>query len=181
MWWLGLVLAAEPERTVSLGTGISPGITSEELGGGAQAWGRVMVHLPPLSVEVTGGEGLFSGPTRLTGNIVIGVRKYFGPGVFARVGFAHHHETTWPDFLAAPGGALAGSAPSIRHRSGVDIGAGWAWTVPGEALNGRLALEPGVTLRVLPDPQGPAVYGFLDLAWMVRVGPVRPAATVAAR
>ncbi len=163
-------LGQEPDRVMSLGLSLSPLIGTDVSGGGlGQA--TIQVHLPPVTLEILGAEGAMSGPTRTVGFIAVGLRKHIAYGTWARVLFAHHHETLWADFIDHPGASLAGVDSQITHRSGVDVGFGWERPIGGKLVGDRLVVDLGAFVRVFPGKVDPPVYVGLQIGVSGRVGP----------
>ena len=115
-------------------------------------------------------EGLYTQDARSAGTLFFGARWTPDSPFSLRLGFAHHHEVPWTTLLEHPVWAAAGTAPGIRHRSGVELGAGWR--APLDALwePGRLGLGVEASVAWLPDSGGPQVYGFLDLLLTLDLG-----------
>lgn len=98
----------------------------------------------PASDPATSAAGSSSRRSALlVGQILFGIRYEIRtprtlrlrPSVFA--GLTHLHEATLRDFQAAPGPTLLGVSDAIRHRSGVQVGAGLR--IPFSMTPGRAA------------------------------------------
>jgi hypothetical protein len=180
-WWIALGVAwsapeaslgREPDRVLSVGLGVSP-IVGVDGAAGALGQATLLVHLPPLSIEVVGAEGAVTSDTRTVGCIGIGLRKHIAYGTWARVLFAHHHESLWDDFVAHPAASFAGTHGSIDHRSGVDVGFGVSPAVGPPRLDQRLRVDVGVSVRAFPGTTSDStpVYVGLQVGVLGRVGP----------
>jgi hypothetical protein len=148
--------------------------------GGGYVVGRAVFHAwdPPVGVELSAREGLASGDFREIGGIGVFARVHPTGGWYARGGFAHHHEMPWDLAKQHPVGTVIGSAPGIRHRSGLELGGGGVWAAPGEILRDQWVIGVDLSANWFPDPQGPRVYAFLEVQVGIGVGkPRKPAAT----
>ncbi len=177
IWMCGLALAAGPFEApgppVSLGLDL--GMTAGEGAIGGLATLRVAVNLAPLSIELGLGEGYLAGSHREAGRISFGLRRYIWNGSYARVAFAHAHEVPWDDFVAAPFASVMGTHEEIRHRTGVEVGAGWLIGVPLRAEDGRFAVSVDVSSQIYPGQLRPMAYGSLAVGFVAHVGrPRRP-------
>lgn len=166
----------EPSRPVSLSAWVVPLIGFADSSIGGLGFGRLQFHLPWITLEATGGEGAIhrSDGTREVGFIGLGVRKHFGPGFWVRGAFAHDHEVPWEGFLERPVANIVGHGPDIIHRSGLEVGFGFAWTLPHAALKERVAMDQGIGLRVFPDKGGSSFYLVIEWAPVFRAGPFWP-------
>ena len=162
----GVAFAAPHPYFVGVSLGLTSFYGTPDSGGGI-GFARATAHLPWLSIDAYGGEGLSANDTRLVGAIGIGLRRYFGP-VHLRVGFAHHHETPWDEFVANIGGSLAGTGTGIRHRSGVEAGAGYTWTFP--FWKERLGIMTNLDVRWFPDAFTAPLYVTGGVEVEVRLG-----------
>lgn len=165
-------LGREPDRVLSLGLGVSP-LFGVDGAAGALGQATVLVHLPPISLEILGAEGAVTDATRTVGFIGVGLRKHIAYGTWARVLFAHHHESLWGDFLAHPAASFAGTHATIDHRSGIDVGFGVSPSVGPASLQQRLRLDLGVSVRAFPGAasESAPVYVGLQVGVLGRVGP----------
>ncbi len=165
-------LGREPDRVLSVGLGIAP-LVGVDGAAGAVGQATLLVHLPPLSIEVVGAEGAVTPATRTVGFIGIGLRKHIAYGTWARVLFAHHHESLWDDFVAHPAASFAGTHASIDHRSGIDVGLGVSPAVGPARLDHRLRLDLGVSVRAFPGAgsERTPVYLGVQVGVLGRVGP----------
>lgn len=122
-----------------------------------------------LYLEVELGEGLYAPPLELSGQILGGLRwelrrsTKVRPSLFA--GFTHVHQSHAEHFVHAPGHTLAGTAETIHHRSGAQLGFGLRFPFP--AAWGK---------------QAPRFSGLLrtDVAYYFDAAPARVQAGVAA-
>lgn len=134
---------------------------------GGYGVGRAVLDLGGAGLDLAGREGYAGGPARTLGSIFVGGRV--GERMYARGGFAHHHETPWDVFLAAPGASLAGTGEGITHRSGLELGAGVDLTVLGPVFDERVGFVLDLSVAVLPDAKGPRAYVLLEQAWSIDV------------
>lgn len=141
------------------------------LGAGGHVGGRALLQLGSFAGDFGVREGLYRADLRSVGALFFGARYTPATPWSARVGFAHHHEVADEVLFDSPVGALAGTAPGIRHRSGIEVGGGRHWVVPGPWEDGRVGAQLEVAAAWLADPRGPAVYGFVDLLVTVDAGP----------
>jgi len=158
----GLGLAPPYEGGTPAGVGV---------GAGGHVGGRALLQLGRLAGDFGVREGLYRADFRSVGALFFGARYTPASPWSARVGFAHHHEVADEVLFETPVGAVAGTAPGIRHRSGVEVGGGRHWVVSGPWEDGRVGVQLEGAAAWLADPRGPSVYGFVDLLLTVDAGP----------
>ena len=119
--WL-YAASARAEYPGSFPVRLSGGLVGGLGGGeaGAMAAGRALLRGGRFALEGAAREGWYFTPSRSVGALFLGARYLPSGPAFARVGLAHHHEVPQAAFLAAPGGAIAGTAEGIHHRSGFE-------------------------------------------------------------
>lgn len=122
-----------------------------------------------LYADVGGRMGLLAGPFREVTGVNVALRARFGEYFFARGGFAHQHETPWKDYLAAPFSHTLGSGTGIGHRSGVDAGLGWQWTLPSVSTSG-VHVSVAAIGTWFPDRVGPPVYLLAETLLTIDLG-----------
>lgn len=172
---LAPALAATPARLYA-GISAGAGPTDSWLGGGTA---RLTLGRGALAGEVGGRESLASADPRLVGGLFFGLRWRPPPPVYLRLGFAHHHETPLDVVRDQPVGAVFGTARGIVHRSGLELGAGLDFDLPGgpwlpQALADRVGLCVDLSSTWLPATAGPPVYLGVDVAWRVALGREAP-------
>ncbi len=108
-------------------------LAAAELGGSVQL--GVGIRLTKgLYLEFELGEGVYAPPVQLSGQILAGLRWEFRrsarvrPNLFA--GFTHLHQSQGHDFAHEPGHTLLGTAKTIHHRSGAQLGLGLRFPFP---------------------------------------------------
>ncbi|MCB9682207.1 MAG: hypothetical protein H6733_12140 [Alphaproteobacteria bacterium] len=146
--------AAEP---VNVGGTVAielAGIAGPGAGGGV-ASARLLLDLPWLSAEVWAGEGYLAGVDRQAGRLGVGLRRYLWQGSYVRAGFAHAHEVPVDTFARHVAGSLAGTHDGILHRSGVELGAGWAIEVARTGPRVGWAVTVDVSGQLYPGPVRP--------------------------
>ena len=93
---------------------------------------------------------------------------------YGRLGFAHSHETPAAVLEAEPFGAILGTAEGIRHRSGVELGAGLSLAnpvpVPFGIAQDRSRLGLDLSAAWMGDPTGPPLYLYLEMTGSLDVG-----------
>lgn len=100
---------------------------SIQLGVGVRLWKGLMF-------EVELGEGVYAPPVQLSGQILAGLRwelrrsARVRPSLFA--GFTHLHQSHGNHFLHEPAHTLLGTAKTIQHRSGAQLGFGLRFPFP---------------------------------------------------
>ena len=166
-----LTAQAQPQYPLTLSGG-GGGMTTDEQPG-LQLSGRMVFHLGKIGADLGLREGLSS--TGTVGAIFAGPRYSPVPGLHLRTGFAHHHETPMDIAKQDALGAIAGVAPGIVHRSGLEVGlgvgkalsTGLASALP---LGERLGWEIDLGLSWMLDDGGPPVTGWLGLSGTIGVG-----------
>lgn len=102
---------------------------SIQLGIGVRLWRG-------LALEIEFGEGLYAPPLQLSGQILAGLRwelrrsAKVRPSVF--VGLTHQHQSHAEHFAHEPGHTLLGTAKTIHHRSGAQLGFGLRFPFPAK-------------------------------------------------
>ncbi len=132
---------------------------------------RVAGNLRPLTIELAGSEGWMTGDSRQVGNFQLGLRRYLYRGTYLRLALSHNHEIPEAVLLEEPFAALSGSADGIDHRSGVEAGTGWTWTLPWEPLKRRLGVKHDLSVAWFPGGEGVHVYGGFEWGLTVNLGP----------
>lgn len=175
--WIGVALAMDRPVVLLGGAGGVGGLADPS--GGGYVVGRALFHAwsPPVGLELSAREGLATADFREIGGIGVFARVHPTGGWYARGGFAHHHEMPWDLAKQHPVGTVIGSAPGIRHRSGLEVGGGGLWPVPSELLRDRWVVGVDLSASWFPDPQGPRLYAFLELDVGIGVGKSRTAAS----
>lgn len=125
-----------------------------------------------LYVDVGGRMGLLGGPFREVTGVNVALRARVGEHLFGRAGFAHQHETPWADYVAEPISHTIGSGHGIGHRSGLDAGLGWQWTLPSVSTSG-VHVSVAAIGTWFPDPNGPPVYLMGETLLTVDLGKKR--------
>lgn len=156
---------------VRLSGGLVGGLGGGEAG--TMAAGRAMLRGGRFALEGAAREGWYFTPSRSVGALFLGARYLPNGPAFARVGLAHHHEVPQAAFLAAPGGAIAGTAEGINHRSGFEAGVGLWAPVPTPVWDGRMGLLIDLSAELLPDDKGPMRYVALEVGMYLDVGKPR--------
>lgn len=151
------------------GGGGAPGVDGPSSIGGFGV-GRLLVAAPKVAFELGGREGMLTGDARSVGGLLVGARLAAWGTSYARLGFAHHHEVPLDVVKEQPVLASLGSAQGIRHRSGLELAVGGRLPLEEAMLGDRLGVAGDVSVVVLPDPQGPVVYGFLELRGTLGLG-----------
>ncbi len=144
------------------------GITgAPSVGGGVL--GGITFHRDRVAFDAAARELYATEDSRILGALFFGARFTPAGAAHLRLGFAHNHETPLDVFAANPIGATFGSAEGIRHRSGVELGAGSSLPI-GTMFGDRMALEVDLGLSWLPGDQGPPLYALLSLGGSIGVG-----------
>ncbi|MFV8756770.1 hypothetical protein ACNOYE_40010 [Nannocystaceae bacterium ST9] len=104
-----------------------------ELGGSIQVGVGVRLW-KGLFLDLEFGEGLYAPPLQLGGQILAGLRwelrksARVRPNFFA--GLTHLHQSHGDDFVHEPGHSLLGTAKTIHHRTGAQLGFGLRFPFP---------------------------------------------------
>ncbi len=165
--------AAPYPYTVTLAGGVDGLAAPPSAGGGVD--GRAWIAGPRVGLEVGAREVLATAAPRTVGAIFAGARVALGDGpLFARVAFAHHHETPIAVLEAQPVAAVAGTAAGIDHRTGAEVGLAVAsplgWTGP---LWERLGVDGDLGVAATGGDGGFGVSVFAGVRLTVGVGPAR--------
>lgn len=149
--------------------------TGMELGGGVLGRVTVQTPRPQLALDVHAREYWANGDPRLVGALFFGLRMQPDWPVHLRLGLAHNHEIPMPLLQEQPVLSVLGSAEGIRHRTGLELGIGrevsWPYSIPERwDLHDRLGMGINVGGAWFADPQGPALYGYVDVTVSVGVG-----------
>jgi hypothetical protein len=166
--WTAALAATRPVGLVG-GAGFAAGPPS--IGGGTV--GRLWIDLVQIGLEAAARENLVTADPRLMGTIFVGLRRQFGRSVYARAGFSHHHETPWDVLQTDLGGAIAGTARGITHRSGIEAGGGLVWPFIGTQIEDQAGIVGDASVGWMPDATRPSVYVFAELDLVTWVGPTR--------
>ncbi len=170
-------MPAAPAAALPLELQGGAGAGAQAAGLGPAVWGRLILPARGWGLEATVREGIAgTDPQQLggwtsSGALCFGARAGRGPWV-VRGGFAHQHDLSVDQAREAPLQAALGTAPGIRHRSGVELGAAvegrlpgseaWGWTVGAAgawlqgASGGGAALWAEAGLRWSPPATGDA-------------------------
>ena len=161
-------LAAPTERPITIGIS-GGGMAMTDLSGGGHFRARARLNIRRFGIELNFIEGFALGDNRSVGGLGVAGRYTFKPGIYARIGFVHHHEVPFEALADDPFLAVIGSSEGIRHRSGGELALGWEWTFPGLRTD---QLRHGVDLSVsaFPDDEGPPVYLMAEYGFSVDLG-----------
>lgn len=164
----GVAYANGAER-LSLSLGMA-GVGGAPDSVGALGAGYLSVRLTnALYMDVGGRLGLLAGPFREVTGINVAGRARFGEHVFGRFGLVHQHETPWADYVASPISHTIGSGDGIGHRSGLDAGLGWQWTLPAVSTSAAHVSVAAIG-SWFPDDHGPHLYGILETLLTIDLG-----------
>jgi hypothetical protein len=170
--WASLATAApSPSTPVTLMGAYGGTVGPPSLGAGV--CGRLIAspwEKEPVGIVFGAREGWVTDDSRSLGAIAVGASWKFPVGLYVRAGFAHHHETPGPLFLAHPVAAFAAVLPGIRHRSGFEAAVGGDFPLLSKWTDGRFGAGFDVSVTVLPDRSGPPVYVFVEQSFTVDVG-----------
>jgi hypothetical protein len=166
-------LALATDRPVTLAGGLggtaAPGSLGGFVHGTAVFWPKTM----PVGLDLSGREGVATNDTRTVGTVEVMARWMPRGPLYLKGGFAHHHETPIALAQENPVMVTLGSAPGIRHRTGLGASVGVDLNIPERTLDDRLGIAFELSVSVLPDANGPPVYVFLEQAWTLDVGKLR--------
>ena len=179
IFWIGLAAAAPPGSATETGSPAYPFTISlnviglgSPVGAGGGVGVRAAFNLPSISIELSGAEHYLGPNHRQIGHFGIGLQGYVHKGIYLRGALDVGREIRWGDWLDDPGQFTGGLASTpIPMRFGAELGLGWTYYLPGEALKGRLSVAPEITYRVFPDTLGPAHFWALQLNFSAHVGP----------
>ncbi len=141
--------------------------------GGITGVGHLVVNLGRFGLEAGGREGWAFAESRELGNIFLGARLYLPRDFHVRLAFSHNHEVPQAVLLEDPMGSLSGTAPGIRHRSGVELGVGWSYRNTGRlpfTWLDWLGAWTEATVQVFPDDLGPHAYLLVEYGLSFDVG-----------
>ncbi len=176
-WLFSAMAMAAPHAPVTLATGLGGGGAPGTAGGYAVTRWLLTAGRSGFSGEAGIREGLFSGELRTVGSIAFGVRWTHKAGPYARVMFAHHHETPLAVYREDPVGGFVGSADGINHRSGLEVGLGYDWTIPADGFWRRLGIMVDVSVPILPQTHAqhgvshdPLAYAFGEVGLRLDIG-----------
>jgi hypothetical protein len=102
---------------------------SIQLGVGVRLWRG-------LALEIEFGEGVYAPPVQLGGQILAGLRwelrrsAKVRPSLFA--GLSHLHQSHADHFAHEPGNTLLGTAKTVQHRTGAQLGFGLRFPFPAK-------------------------------------------------
>lgn len=174
MWiigWLtlGAAQASGGAERLSVSMGLS-GLGAVEPSGGVLGVGYVSVRFAPSAyLDLGGRTGFLLGPVREVSGVNVNLRLHTGPHLFWRAGLVHQHETVWDVFVSDPVGTVIGAGDGIGHRSGLDAGVGYRWTLPAVSTSAVHVGVAGMGIW-LPDDDGPRVYGVIETLLTVDLG-----------
>jgi hypothetical protein len=167
--WAALAWAGGGAERLSVSMGLS-GFGSPDPSGGSLGVGYVSVRFAQAAyLDLGGRTGLLLGPLREVSGVNVNVRLHTGKHLFWRAGLVHQHETPWDTFLSDPLGTIVGAGHGIGHRSGLDAGVGYRWTLPAVSTSGVHVGIAGMGVW-LPDDDGPRVYGVLETLLTIDLG-----------
>lgn len=158
---------------------VASAMTGDGSAFGVQGVGRVLVHHRRFSLDLSGRAGIITRDLREVSIIGAGLR--WSPSVaYARVGILHNHETPWDLLVEQPVGSILGTATGINHRTGAEIALGVRAPIVPELVAGqRLAVFVETSLSAYLEPNGPPLYGNVDVGLTVSLGKARARPTVA--
>lgn len=169
MMWTLICTAWASTAPVGLVGGAAFVAGPPSLGAGTVA--RLWIDLDVLGFEAAARETLLTDEPRMAGTIFVGLRRSLGRSFYFRGGFSHHHETPWDVLERNFGGAIAGTAPGIVHRSGAELGAGLIWPFIGTLVEDRAGVVGDASVGWMPDAHSPDLYAFVELDLVLYIGP----------
>ncbi len=174
--------AAHAAPTFHLAGGAGAGIQDQS---GPSVFGRLVIDGERFGGEAgvresalgVGGDlvngGLAQSDGTFVGAISLLARMPVGP-VVLRAGLAHHHETPAPAVTDAPMPAIAGTHPSILHRSGFEAGAEYLLPLAKVGATSpflkRVDLLGAASADWIPADVGAPVTVWLEAGLRVRLG-----------
>ncbi len=110
-------------------------LDTAELGGSVQLGVGIRMW-KGLYFEAEFGEGVYAPPLQLSGQILAGLRWELRRSLVVRpnffVGMTHLHQSHGDEFVHEPGHTLLGTAKTIHHRTGAQLGFGLRFPFPAK-------------------------------------------------